>query len=153
MSPTINTSIIIAAPPSVVRKEFLDFDSYPQWNPFITSMKSATPTPEKGTHLTFVGNGTTIKPVVVENTPERFSWLGQLLGEWFFAGHHLFQFEPSGDMGENGETVACKLVQKENFGGVAAGLLLRFVGSSTEKGFNAMNAALKARVEGKQEVK
>lgn len=116
-------------------------------------MKSATSPPEKGTHLTFVGNGTTIKPVVIENTPERFSWLGQLLGEWFFAGHHLFQFEPSGDMGENGETVACKLVQREDFRGVAAGLLLLFVGSSTEKGFNAMNAALKARVEGKQEVK
>src|SRR5271167_2100378 len=102
---SINTSITIQAPPSVVRKIFFDFQSYPEWNPFITSLESPVPSPPPGTQLKFVGNGIAFKPVVKENTPERFSWLGKVIAEWLFNGQHFFEFEPFGDMGENGETV------------------------------------------------
>jgi hypothetical protein len=144
---SINTSITISAPPSAVRKVFLDFPAYPEWNPFITFMESSTETPEKGTQLRFVGNGRVFKPIVVENTPERFSWIGELLGSWFLSGNHIFEFEPFGEAGANGETEGCKLVHKENFSGIMAGLLFLLVGKKLEKAFKDMNVALKARVE------
>ena len=148
MGPSINTSITIAAPPSAVRRGFLDFASYPEWNPFITSMESVAPTPAKGTKLKFVAGGTAITSTIIDNTPESFSWSGELLGSWFFNGIHIFEFEPFGDIGADGETVGCKLVQKENSTGIAAGVLLLFIGGKTEEGFKDLNTALKARVEG-----
>jgi hypothetical protein len=145
--PSINTNITISAPPSAVRKVFLDFPTYPEWNPFLTSMESSTETPERGTQLRVVGGGQVFKPKVIENTPERFSWIGELFGSWFLSGNHIFEFEPFGEVGANGETEGCKLVHKENFSGILAGLLLFLLGKKTEKGFKDMNVALKARVE------
>jgi len=146
--PTIKTDITINAPPSVVRTAFFDFASYPSWNPFLTSMETVGPSPSPGSHLKFVAGGQAIESVIKENTPEKFSWTGTLLGEWFFAGNHQFEFQPFGDVGENGETVGCKFVQNEVFTGIAAGLLLFIIGEKTKKGFNAMNVAFKERIEG-----
>jgi hypothetical protein len=145
--PSINTSITIQAPPSVVRQIFFDFPSYPEWNPFIASLESPVPSPPPGTRIKFVIDNRLIEPKVVENTPERFSWVGILFGSWFFQGHHFFEFEPFGEVGEGGETVGCKLLQHEKFTGAFAWLLLLVVGGKTEKGFNDMNKALKERAE------
>ena len=144
---TIDTNISINAPPSVVHKAFFDFPSYPSWNPFITSIETQGASPSPGTHLKFVANGTPIKSVILENTSDKFVWQGTFIGKWFFAGAHHYEFQPLGDVGENGETVACKFVQNETFTGIAAGLLLYFIGEETEKGFIAMNVALKERIE------
>lgn len=38
MKKTIETSIIVHASPEKVWKELINFDSYPNWNPFITSL-------------------------------------------------------------------------------------------------------------------
>jgi len=143
---SLSSSITIQAPPSIVRKILLDFQSYPEWNPFITSLESPVPSPPPGTQIKFVAKGFTFKPVVQENTPERFSWLGTVLAEWMFKGLHSFEFEPFGDMGENGETVGCKFVQREDFGGVLSfGLFL--LSGKTERAFNDMNKGVKARAE------
>jgi hypothetical protein len=144
---TIKTDITINAPPSVVREAFFDFPSYPSWNPFLTSMAPVGPSPTPGTHLKFVAGGHAIESVIKENTPEKFNWMGTFLGEWFFAGTHHFEFQPFGDVGENGETVGCKFLQYEIFTGVGVGLFLYFIGKDTEKGFIAMNNALKERIE------
>jgi hypothetical protein len=145
--PTIKTDITINAPPSVVRKAFFDFPSYPSWNPFLTSMETVGPSPTPGTHLKFVAGGRPIESVIKENTPEKFNWQGTFIGKWFFAGTHHYEFQPFGDVGENGETVGCKFVQNEIFTGIGAGLLLYFIREDTEKGFIAMNKALKERIE------
>lgn len=143
---SINTSIEIDAPPSVVRKTFFDFQSYPTWNPFITSISSSEPSAPKGSHIKFTASGTPLESIVQENTSERFSWLGKLIAESIFKGHHIFEFESLGEIGENGETVNCKFIQRENFGGILS-VVLFLIREKTEKGFNDMNMALKARAE------
>jgi hypothetical protein len=143
---SISSSITIQAPPSVVRKILLDFQSYPEWNPFITSLESPVPSPPPGTQIKFVARGFAFKPVVKENTPERFSWLSKVLAEWVFQGQHSFEFEPFGDMGGNGETVGCKFIQRENYRG-ALSFTLFLLRGKIEKTFNDMNKGVKARAE------
>jgi len=147
--PEIKTDITINGPPSVVRKAFFDFPSYPSWNPFLTSMETVGPSPSPGTHLKFVGGGFgSIESIIKENTPDKFNWQGTFLGKWFFMGTHQFEFLPFGDVGENGETIGCKFVQDETFTGIGAGLLFYFIGEDVKKGFISMNVALKERIEG-----
>jgi hypothetical protein len=144
-SATISTNIVIQAPPSLVRKTFLDFPQYPNWNPFIKSLKT-TPSPKVGDRIDFVANGTSMHSKLYENVSNRFSWIGKLGAEWIFRGHHFFEFEPSGDAGANGETVGCKFVQWEEFSGVLMPLFF-LIKEDTENGFKEMNGALKERVE------
>ena len=147
----------IHASPEMVRKTFLDFASYPQWNPFIKSLKvtkgsleavTSTPSPSETTRLkAFIqppgGQGMTFTPVVLRNDAEEFRWIGMFLGGWFVSGEHYFRFEKLDD----GKT---KFVQGEVFSGIAAGLFLALVGTEkVEKGFEAMNQALKKRCEEK----
>src|SRR5277367_5129622 len=103
---TISTDIVIAAPPSTVRKIFLDFASYPQWNPFITSVIVSDPAAPAGTPFKIIAFKFYVdKSTIVENNPQEFAWIGIILAKWFFQGHHQFKFEPHGEVGENGETV------------------------------------------------
>jgi hypothetical protein len=88
------------------------------------------------------GMAMTFKPRVVKAAPNsEFRWLGNMLMPGIFDGEHIFELEPAGDGG-------CRLVQREEFRGVLVPLMLAMVGKSTERGFHAMNQALKSRVEG-----
>jgi hypothetical protein len=144
-SANIITNIIIQAPPSIVRRTFLDFPQYPDWNPFITSLQT-TASPKAGDQIDFVANGRPISSTLYENVPERFSWVGKLGAEWILRGHHFFDFEPYGDVGPNGETVGCKFVQREEFSGLLI-LFFSFIREDALKGFEGMNQALKEKVE------
>lgn len=76
-------------------------------------------------------------PAVEPNA--KLEWRGSLAVPGLFAGRHYFVLEPAG-------SGACRLVHGEEF----SGLLLPLMGgllADTEKGFHAMNAALKARAE------
>ena len=145
---TINTDITIAAPPSTVRKVFLDFSAYPEWNPFITSVQVSDPAAPPGTPFQVLAWKWYVdKSTIVENDPGTFSWVGVIGGKWFFRGQHYFKFEPFGDRHEgNGETKNCKFIQSENLSG-ALSLLGIFYGWVLKKGFKEMNKALKVRAE------
>jgi hypothetical protein len=143
----IDTAITINAPPSLVRKVFLDFPRHPEWDPWFTTIESPVTSPPPGTRIKFTIRNYTVEPVVSENTPERFSWVGNLFADWIFGGEHCFDFEPLGDMGENGETISCKLCQYETFRGLLSWLILFFIREMTEQGFNEMNVALKKKAE------
>lgn len=145
--PSIHTDITINAPPSIVRTAFLDFPSYPTWNTFITQLVPSDPALSSGSTLKFRAGGRDIESKLVENTPDTFNWIGVLLGGWLFQGHHYFKFEPFGEVGENGETRGCKLLQYEEFSGIAAWLLLAFIRKETERGFIEMNKGLKVKAE------
>jgi hypothetical protein len=145
--PSIITSVTIDAPPSVVREVFIDFSSYPQWNPFLKYLETPVPNPPPGTRIKASAGGTTFTPLIEENTPERFSWIGVLLAGWIFAGCHIFEFQPFGDIGENGESKGCKFVQSEIFSGILSWILFQLMATKVEKGFKEMNEALKVRVE------
>ena len=140
---SIETSIEIDAPPARVWEVFADFDSYPDWNPFVAWLTGkvevgerieARLTPPGGTAMTF-------KPRVTAFDQRReLRWLGNLLIPGLFDGEHQFVLEPiDGDR--------TRFVQRENFTGILVPIILRMVGKSTKAGFEAMNSALKSRVE------
>lgn len=144
--PTILTDIIIAAPPSTVRGIILDFPSYPQWNPFITTATVSDPAAAPGTSIKVVIKGFINQNATIEqNNPAEFAWLSTIVGKWFFQADHRVKFEPIGDAG-NGETVRCKVVQSEALSGFLS--LLSFIyGPFMKKGFKKMNEALKVKAE------
>lgn len=148
---SISTNIIIVAPPSAVRRVFLDFAAYPQWNPFITSVTVPDPAVPPGTPFelrawkTFIDRST-----VVQNDPSIFAWVGGAAGLArcmpFFQGYHYFMFEPVGEQGAEGEAQECNFIQGEKFGGILS--VFSFIyGPILKIGFNQMNRALKLRVE------
>lgn len=146
--PSISTSITIAAPPSAVRKVILDFGSYPQWNPFITSAYISDPAAPPGTAFKIVvWKFITDKTAIAENDATAFSWAGSIISKKFFWDQHTLKFESFGEeVGENGEVVNCKLVQSEDFRGFLS--IFSFIyGPFIKRGCNKMNKALKVRVE------
>jgi len=138
---TIETTIEIDATPGTVWQVLTDFDSSAGWTPFIPE---ASGTPAVGERLRIriqppAGRGATFKPRVTAADPgERLEWLGKLGVSGLFDGRHEFRLEATDD----GHT---RLAQRETFSGVLVGLLLD--DAAIERGFGAMNTALKARVE------
>jgi hypothetical protein len=142
----IATSIEITAPPTTVWEILTDFAAYPSWNPFV---KSIVGSKEPGATLKVTlhpegGRATTLKPrLLVCNAPEEFRWKGQLVVPGIFDGEHSFQLsalESGGTLFRHGETFSGFLVPL-----VFRGALKR----ATERGFEAMNQALKLRAESK----
>ncbi len=132
----------IAAPSERVWSVLVDFDSYPDWNPFIRSIQG---TCEPGAKLTVRieppgARGMTFKPTVrrVEHARE-FAWLGRVLIPGVFDGEHMFTIEQL-DGGHS------RLVQSERFRGVLVPVFAKTL-AATEHGFEAMNQALKERAE------
>lgn len=141
----VRVEIEILAPASRVWDVLMDFDSFPDWNPFI---QRASGKAEEGARLEVFlqppkGIGITVKPTVVRVQQHReFRWLGHLLVSGIFDGEHYFLIEPIDD-----EKV--RFVQGERF----TGLLVPFFGkpiSNAVKGFEEMNQALKERSEAQQ---
>jgi len=80
-------------------------------------------------------------PIVTSaESPNRFSWLGKLGFKGVFDGHHRFDAESTG----NGTVL---FTQSEEFSGAFVPILWGMVNGKTRAGFEAMNAALKKRVE------
>ena len=83
-------------------------------------------------------------PQLLINNTNEFRWVGTVLGKWFLAGEHWFQFLPL----ENGTKT--RFVQGECFTGLGVGLFKLMVSvENTRKGFVAMNEALKKEAEAK----
>jgi hypothetical protein len=138
----IDTRVEIAAPAARVWGVLTDFARFPEWNPFIIRIEG---TPEPGVRLRVEikppgKSAMTFTPKVLVVRPEKeLRWLGHLLVPGIFDGEHAFELESRGD--------GCSFRQSERF----AGLLVPFFGgvlAATQRGFEAMNAALKKRAEG-----
>ena len=138
----LRTDIEIDATPDRVWAILTDFASYPAWNPFIESIRGE---PVVGSKLEVRiappdGKAMTFKPTVLNAEPDReLRWLGRVLLPGILDGEHMLQLEPLA-----GGRV--RFVQAERFRGV----LVPFLGKTldrTERGFAAMNEALKGRAE------
>jgi len=141
MTRRIDTELSIAASPERVWSVLTDFAAYPQWNPFIESIEGE---PEPGTRLTVrirAGDARHVfKPVVLQATAcRRLRWLGRVGVAGLFDGEHDFELRA-----EQGGT---RFLQSESFQGFLVPFLWRRVEPATRAGFEAMNRALKARVE------
>jgi hypothetical protein len=139
----IHAEIEIKAPIEKVWTILMDFNRYPDWNPFVKSIEGKA---ERGSGLKIVlhqpeSKPMTIKPkcMVVEKNSE-FRWKGKLLIPGIFDGEHIFKMRDAG----NGMT---KFIQTENFGGLLLPLFWKMINTKTIKGFEEMNRALKQRAE------
>jgi hypothetical protein len=140
----LETEVRIDATADEVWRVLADFDRYPEWNPFITSIAGPLVVGERlSVSLTPPGGRTIrMKPTVRAVEPgRRLAWLGHLGVPGIFDGEHELAMEPAAP-GEHG----CRFAQRETF----RGALVPFVGRLLERtrtGFEAMNHALKERVE------
>ena len=139
----LRRAIDIDAPPEAVWAVLADSASYPEWNPFIVQLNGEL---RVGARLDVRikppgGRAVPLKPTVLAVEPEReLRWRGRLLLPGLFDGEHRFQVEPLGD-------TRARFVQSERFTGILVRPLAKAL-DRTERGFDEMNAALKARSEG-----
>jgi hypothetical protein len=138
----LRREIEIDAPSSRVWQVVSDFESYPDWNPFIRSISGRR---ERGAKLEVRiappgGRPMTFRPKVQSLEEGReLRWLGRLLVPGLFDGEHRLLVEPL-------DPNRSRFVQSERFNGLLVGLL-RGVLERTEAGFEQMNRALKQRAE------
>ena len=95
----------------------MNFDSYPKWNPFITSISGE---PKLGNRLTVSikppgGKGMTFKPYILTlESNKEFRWKGNLGINGIFDGYFILEFL------ENDKT---KFIHGEKFSGLLVPLL------------------------------
>lgn len=139
----IETEITIRATPEHVWSVLTDFGKYPQWNPFIREASGDVMTgarlrvwihPPDGSAMVF-------RPTVKQASAGReLRWLGHLLIPGLFDGEHSFRIESLGNK-------EVRFRQSEQFRGILVPLFPRSMYEKTRRGFEAMNRALKERVE------
>ncbi|GAA5037462.1 hypothetical protein HNP84_003135 [Thermocatellispora tengchongensis] len=138
---TIDTSIVIEAPPQAVWDVLADFAGYAEWNPFIVRAEGeAVAGSVLSLHIRPPGGaGMTHHPTVLVAEPARhLRWLGKVAIPGLLAARHDFILEPHGQ----GTLVR----HREVFTGLLVPFLRRTL-RRTEEGFAALNAALKERAE------
>lgn len=137
----IREAVEVDAAPSEVWSALVDLARYPDWNPFVVQ---ASGTIALGVRLTVRlvppgHRGFTMRPTVTKFEAGRtFRWLGHLGIPGIFDGEHIHEVEPV-----DGRS---RYVQREVFRGALVPLVPRML-ADTQRGFRAMNQALKARVE------
>jgi hypothetical protein len=139
----LRTEVEVEAPAERVWQVLTDFQRYPEWNPQIIRIIGEL---RRGATLQFEGRtgekGTMkFRPALLVVEPNcELRWLGRLWLPGLFDGEHRFQIDPLGEG-------RVRFRQSEQFRGLLVPLLWLLIGRSTEQGFRAMNAALKARAE------
>ncbi|MEZ4503062.1 MAG: SRPBCC domain-containing protein [Dehalococcoidia bacterium] len=143
--PQIVTHTDIHAAAEDVWSVLTDFEQYDDWNPFVRSVEGRS---NPGGQLEVLiappgGRAMTFRPeVLVRDEAREFRWLGRTRAAFIklVDGEHYFQIEPI-------EPGRVRFTHGERFTGLLASPMMWFVGGQTRRGFEAMNAALKARVE------
>lgn len=139
----LRADVDIDAPIEAVWETLTDLAAYPDWNPFIVSAVGRAEVGERLTNRLQSpdGKAMTFTPTVtVVEATVAFEWLGRLGLPGIFDGRHRFDLSPSEDGGT-------RCTQSEEFSGVLVRFMRSSLDSKTVAGFEAMNAALKARVE------
>ncbi len=140
---SIETQITIEAGPDQVWAVLMDFESYQHWNPFIISIKGSATVGTQLNNELRMNDKKSMKfqpEVLVVNEQSEFRWKGKMFVKGLFDGEHYFKLNSNQD----GSTT---LIHGENFTGILAGLIIKMIGEDTQRGFEAMNQALKERVE------
>jgi len=141
--PSISTEIEIAAPVETVWEELSNGSNYPEWNPFVKHLSGDLVVGNR-LNVTIQSEGNSpmdfTPEVLVADKNAELRWVGRLGFKGIFDGEHYFILEETAE----GTTI---LHHGENFTGILAYPLLALIKDDTLKGFEAMNKALKARVE------
>jgi hypothetical protein len=140
---TLEREIEIEASAARVWTILSDFAAYPEWNPFIRQIAGdASPGCRLEVRIEPPGaRSMTFRPTVLAATPDKeLRWMGHLLFPGIFDGEHQLLIARLGDG-------RVRFTQREEFRGVIVPFAGRLLGP-TERGFVAMNEALKERAEG-----
>ncbi len=138
MRHTLATTIEINAPITQVWEKLTQFESYPNWNPFIKEIKGEVAV---GNQIEAQIDTMKFKPIVLVFDQEKeFTWKGKLLFTGIFDGKHSFKLQK---IDEN----TTRFFQTEEFYGILVPLLKKKLNSDTLEGFNKMNRALKSIIE------
>lgn len=136
----LETEVTIRATPEQVWAVLTDAPAYAKWNPFIRSVEGRFVAGARLTTRMHAGGddkGMTFKPLVLKADPAKeLRWRGRLLAPRIMDAEHSFvlQSVPEGT----------RLIHAESFHGIA---MWAFRAETFRPDFEAMNAALKARVE------
>ena len=139
---TVESEIEIAASAPRVWHVLADFDAYPAWNPFIPRIEGDTAVDAR-LSVTMAPPGR--KPMrfrpmlLVADRPHELCWRGRFLVPGLFDGVHAFRIEAKGER--------CRFHQSEKFTGLFTHSGGATLFPAVKAGFEAMNKALKARVE------
>jgi hypothetical protein len=139
----IRTEIEINASPEKTWEILIDFNSYPQWNPFIRQITGA---PVVGTTLklnlnTSRGKNRSYKPTVTKVEPSHeLRWHGKLFIPGIFDGERIFIIESL-------KTNRIRFVHMEIFTGLVVSLIGNRLDKDMYQSFVKMNDAFKEKVE------
>lgn len=139
----IVTEIETSASAAGIWSILTDFQSYPEWNPFIRKIEGE---PAEGERLVVSikppdRRAMTFRPWILACLENReLRWRGRLLAPGILDGEHFFRIE-------TGTPGATRFIHGETFSGILVPLLRRGLEGGTRSGFIAMNQALKSRAE------
>ncbi|MGB3467364.1 MAG: SRPBCC domain-containing protein [Cyclobacteriaceae bacterium] len=134
----ITTSIDINASAESVWQHLTDFENYPKGNPFIKEISGKV---AEGNTVRVTIEGMNFKPRVLSYKPPReFIWKGKLFTNLLFSGTHGFEIVMKTDR-------SCTFIHTEVFSGLLVPMMKKKLSTETREGFEAMNQALKQRVE------
>jgi len=139
----IRTEIDINASPEKAWEVLTDFNSFPQWNPFIRQINGA---PKVGTKLkihllTSRGKSRTYRPTVTKVEPHHeLRWYGTSFIPRMFNGERIFTLEPL-------KTNHIRFVHMEIFTGFGVALVDDRLDKDMYQSFVKMNDAFKEKVE------
>ncbi len=137
------TEVTIDAPRDHVWGILTDFGRYGEWNGYIPRIDGELAV---GATLTVRASppgatGRTFAPEVVKvDPPNEFRWVGTTKVPGLFRGEHIFRLEAIDEK-------SVRFVHLEQFSGAVEPLHKRFRLAATRRGFEQMNAGLKARAE------
>jgi len=143
MKKELRSEIEIDAPKSEVWKILTNFQEYDEWNPFIYPIEGEL---SKGSRLFVLIHLQDAKPqafrprIKVLVPEQKLAWLGSFLIIGLFDGEHYFHLE---ELPGN----KTRLIHGEKFSGILSGMVLKSIETKILQGFEAMNEALKERVE------
>jgi hypothetical protein len=141
----IDSAVDIDASPEAVWHVLTDFASYPEWNPFLRSVKGAARVNAKllvSAELSGSRRKFTFQTKVLVADPVReLRWRGRMIIPGLFDGEHCFIVEQT-------SPGHVRVYHAESFRGLMVPFLMDSILPKTLVSFGEMNAALKARVEG-----
>jgi hypothetical protein len=141
----IKTQITINTTPDKVWAVLTDFDNYPNWNPFVTSLTGDVRVGNK-IAVRIEPPGASVnnfRPTVTAfELNKKLSWLGVFLFRGIFDGEHKFELSNNG----NGTTT---FIQQEKFIGLLVPFFKKMLDNNIRRGFEALNNKLKELAEAK----
>ena len=147
MTAELTTFVDIDAPPERVWQVLTDLPAYGEWNPFVTRAEGAFVVGDRLVVTVPPVNAlvqATLRPTVLEVVPCRRLRLWSRLTRPALPG--LFDVDLTMTLSDRNGGV--RLWQQDRFGGLLAPLLIGSLNRHRAAAFDAMNVALKHRVEG-----